>query len=105
MVNVRLTEPGTIPAPASILPYRHALVVSQFEVMDVVQGRYSEKEIRLAQWAIRDGKVLPGAAKTAGSAFTLTVDRYDAHGELEGERLLSNSEDSKLPLYYDVTGR
>ena len=105
VVNVRLTQAGTIPTPASILPYRHALVVSQFEVMDVVQGRYSEKEIRIAQWAIRDGKVLPGAARTTGSAFTLSVDRYDAHGELEGERLLSNSEDSKLPLYYDVTRR
>ena len=103
VVNVRLARPGTIPAPASILPYRHALVVSEFEVMDVVQGSYSEKEIRIAQWAIRDGKVLPGAGKTAGSAFTLTVDRYDAHGELEGERLMSNSETSKLPLYYDVT--
>ena len=73
--------------------------------MDVIQGRYSEKEIRIAQWAIRDGKVLPGARKTTGSAITLTIERYDAHGELEGERLLSNSEASKLPLYYDVTGR
>ncbi len=105
VVNVRLKRPGTIPTPASILPYRHGLVVSEFEVMDVVQGRYAEKEIRIAQWAIRDGKVLPGARQSAGSAFTLTVDRYDAHGELEGERLLSNSEASKLPLYYDVTGR
>jgi hypothetical protein len=105
VVNVRLARPGTIPTPESILPYRHGLVVSEFEVMDVVQGSYPEKEIRIAQWAIRDGKVLPGARKSPGAAFTLTVDRYDAHGELEGERLLSNSEASKLPLYYDVSGR
>ena len=104
-LNVRLIRPGTIPAPASILPYRHGLVVSEYEVMDVIHGSYPEKEIRIAQWAIRDGKVLPGAHRTTGSAFTLTVDRYDAHGELEGERLLSNSEASNLPLYYDVTGR
>jgi len=105
VLNVRLARPGTIPPPESILPYRNGLVVSEFEVMDVIQGSYSDKEIRIAQWAIRDGKVLADARKTAGSAFTLSVERYDAHGELEGERLLSNSEASKLPLYYDVTGR
>ena len=70
--------------------------------MDVVQGTYAEKEIQIAQWAIRDSKVLPGRARAAGAAFTLTVERYDAHPELEGERLISDSEASSLPLYYDV---
>ena len=92
VLNVRLKRPGTIPNPQSILPYRHALVVSEYEVMDVIQGTYAGKEIRIAQWAIRDSKVLPGARKAAGAAFTLTVERYDAHPELEGERLLSDSE-------------
>ena len=67
-----------------------------------MQGSYSRtKDIRIAQWAIRDSKVLAGARKTAGAAFTLTVERYDAHPELEGERLLSDSETSTLPLYYE----
>lgn len=103
VLNVRVKRPGTIPNPQAILPYRHGLVVSEFEVMDVIQGTYPEKDIRIAQWAIRDSKVLPGARKIAGAAFTLTVERYDAHPELEGERLLSDSEKSKLPLYYDVS--
>ena len=105
VLNVRLVRPGTVPTPQSILPYRHALVVNEYEVMDVVQGTYAAKEVRIAQWVIRDGKVLADARRLAGAAFTLTVDRYDAHPELEGERLVSNSETSKLPLYYDVTGR
>ena len=103
VVNVRVKRPGTIPNPQAILPYRHGLVVSEYEVMDVIQGRYSSKDIRIAQWAIRDSKILPGARKVAGTAFTVTAERYDAHLELEGERLLSDSERSKLPLYYDVT--
>jgi hypothetical protein len=103
VANVRLIRPGTIPDPQAILPYRHGLVVNEYEIMDVVQGTYAEKEIRIAQWAIRDSKVLPDARKFSGAAFTLTVERYDAHPELEGERLLSDSEKSKLPLYYDVT--
>jgi hypothetical protein len=102
LVNVRLTRAGTIPNPQAILPYRHGLVVNEYEIMDVVVGTYAAKEIRIAQWAIRDSKVLPDARKLSGAAFTLTVERYDAHPELEGERLLSNSEASRLPLYYDV---
>jgi hypothetical protein len=79
--------------------------VNEYDVVDVVQGAYDEKNIRIAQWAIRDSQVLPGARRFAGAAATLTVERYDAHPELEGERLISRSEASTLPLYYDTTPR
>ncbi len=102
ILNVRLKRAGTIPNPQAILPYRHGLVVSEYEVMDVIQGKYAAREIRIAQWAIRDSKVLPEARRTAGTAFTLAAERYDAHPELEGERLLSDSEKSPLPLYYEI---
>jgi hypothetical protein len=102
VVNVRLRRPGPIPVPKAILPYRHALVVNEYEVLDVVAGTYQPREIHVAQWAIRDGAVLPEARKDAGAAFTLTVERYDAHPELEGERLISASGASGGPLYYHV---
>jgi hypothetical protein len=98
---VRLARPGPIPSPQAILPYRHALVVNEYEVLDLVQGSYTEREIHVAQWAIREGRVLSDARKNTGTAFTLTVERYDAHAELEGERLIS-SRSASLPLYYDV---
>jgi hypothetical protein len=101
VVNVRLTRPGPVPTPESILPYRNALVVSEYAIVNVVQGKYSERRINIAQWAIRDGSVMPGAHRFAGAASTLTLERYDAHPELEGERLISESE-STLPVYYDI---
>ena len=100
---MRLKRATTIPDPKSILPYRHALVVNEYEVMDVVQGKYALTTIRIAQWAIRDSKVLPNARRHPGAASTLIVEPYDAHPELEGERLLSEIEQSASPLYYDVT--
>lgn len=103
VLEVRLARPGTIPNPQAILPYRHALVVNEYDVTKVVQGSYNEKAVRVAQWAIRDSRVLPAARKAAGAPFTLTVEPYDAHPELEGERLISNSETSPLALYYDVS--
>lgn len=102
VINVRLTRPGPIANPQAILPYRHALVVNEYEVLDIVQGAYRERQIHIAQWAIRDSRVLADARKNAGAAYTLTVERYDAHSELEGERLLSNTESSSLPRYYDL---
>lgn len=103
VLNARLARPGPIPVPESILPYRNALVVNEYEVMDVVEGEYAAETIQIAQWAIRDGQVLPGAKKDAGTGYTLRVDRYDAHPELEGERLISSAGPSDLPLYYQPT--
>ena len=102
VLDVRLARAGTIPTPKAILPYRHALVVNDYEIVTVGQGAYPQATIQIAQWAIRDGRELPGARKSAGATFTLTVERYDAHPELEGERLISNSATSTLPLFYDV---
>jgi hypothetical protein len=102
VVNVRLTRPGPIPTPQAILPYRNALVVNEYRILDVTTGTYKEREIPIAQWAIRDGRALAQARKIAGAAFTLTLERFDAHPELEGERLISDSKASSLPLYYDV---
>jgi hypothetical protein len=102
VVNARLTRTVAIPDPTTILPYRNALIVNEYEIMDLVQGQYAAKQIRIAQWAIRNSRIIPEAKKIPGAAFTLVVERYDAHGELEGERLISTSESSSLPLYYDV---
>jgi hypothetical protein len=102
VVNARLAHAGPIPSPQSILPYRHALVVNEYDVASVVNGQYAEKKIRVAQWAIRNGKVIAGATKSPGAQATLTVERYDAHPELEGERLISVLGTSNLPLYYEV---
>lgn len=103
VLNARLSRATPIPDPKGILPYRHALVVNEYEVMDVIQGKYAPKTIRIAQWVIRDGNVLPNARRLAGAASTLTVEPYDAHPELEGERLLSELGKSSLKTYYEVT--
>jgi hypothetical protein len=104
IVNARVADTTEIPLPQSILPYRHALVVNEYEVLDVISGSYDADEIRIAEWAIRDGKVMADARRRPGEASTLTLERYDAHSELEGERLISSSEQSSLPLYYRVDG-
>ncbi len=102
VIEARLAHAGPIPTPQSILPYRHALVVNEYDVVKVVEGQYAHAKIQVAQWAIRDGKVLPGAQKQPGATSRLTIERFDAHPELEGERLITDREASNLPLYYEI---
>jgi hypothetical protein len=102
VVEARLVSPGTIPTPQSIAPYRNALVVNGYEIIKVIEGEYDGPQIQVAQWAIRDVRVLADARKTHGSVHRLTLEPYDAHPELEGERLIDDSEGSDLALYYDT---
>lgn len=102
IVAARLVTPGTIPSPRAIAPYRHALVASVYEVVNVIDGGYGEKNVVVAQWAIRDGRVLPGARRTAGTIYRLTLEPYDAHPELEGERLVIGDAVPALRLFYEI---
>jgi hypothetical protein len=102
VLEARLAHAGPIPTPQSILPYRHALVVNEYDVVKVVEGQYAQPKIQVAQWAIRDGKVLAEARKQPGATTRLTIERYDSHPELEGERLITDRGASDLPLYYEI---
>jgi hypothetical protein len=93
---------GAIPDPQAILPYRHALVVSVYEVTRLLEGQYDGGPLLVAQWAIRDGRVLADAARPAGQQARLTIERFAAHPELEGERLVQGPDLPDRPLFYDA---
>ena len=105
VIEARLVDVGVVPTPESIAPYRNALVVNRYEILNVLEGQPAGREIVVAEWAIRDARVLGEARKSLGQVHRLTVERYEAHPELEGERLIQGSEVSNLPLYYDVSGQ
>jgi hypothetical protein len=101
-VEARLVRSGTIPTPRSIAPYLHALVVSLYDVVKVVDGDYKPSQVLVARWAIRDRRVLADARQTPGSTYRLTLERFDAHPELEGERLILLAGAPDLPLLLPV---
>jgi hypothetical protein len=102
VLEARLTHAGPLPTPESILPYRNALVVNRYEVIEVAEGQYDRREILVGQWIIRDSLMLPDARRAPGLQTRLTVERYDAHPELEGERLISDTDAPDLALYYQI---
>jgi hypothetical protein len=102
VVEARLTSATEVPTPQSIAPYRNALVVNRYEIVNVVSGTPAGRELAVAQWAIRDARVLDESQRAVGHTGRLTLERYEAHTELEGERLIQGPEVAKLPLYYEV---
>ena len=102
VLNARLAEVTSIPTPASIRPYRRALVVNRYDNLTVIHGQCAEQQILAAHWAILDGQVLDTARRQKGKEYRLTLEPFDAHPELEGERLIMDSEEFLLPLYYEV---
>jgi hypothetical protein len=102
VIDARLVKPGPIPSPQAIAPYRHALSAGVYEVVKVVEGAYVARQVLAAHWVIRDGRVVADARRTVGTVYRLTLERYDAHPELEGERLLTDRDAPDLPIYYEI---
>jgi hypothetical protein len=102
VVEARVLEAAPIPTPKSILPYRRAMLVNEYEVVQVLEGSYEGPKLLVAHWVIRDGEVLATAERETGSVHRMTLEAYDSHPELEGERLVMDSDEFELRLYYDI---
>ncbi len=102
VVEARVASSAPIPTPESVLPYRRALLVNEYEVVRVLAGTYEEEKLLVAHWVIRDGQVLGTAVREQGAIVRMTLEAYDEHEELEGERLVMDSDAFDLRLYYDV---
>jgi hypothetical protein len=105
VVDARVAGVGEVPTPESIVPYRHALVVNRYEIVKVLEGTPAGRELAVAQWAIRNARVLEESRRSVGEVRRLTLERYEAHPELEGERLIQGDDVAKMPLYYDISGQ
>jgi len=89
------------PEPSSIAPYRRCLAEYVYTINKVQQGTLKEERIIVTHWVILDGKKNPVAAKT-GKKQTLTLQRFDDHKELQGERLVSDFDEFDLERFVDM---
>ena len=126
VVQAKLVRATPVPDPATLRPYRSALVADLYEVTAVERGRCRHRRILVVRRAIRDGKVIaarpplrpgpwghlaagllaggPGGARAVPAApgSRLVLERFDDHKELATEKLLLDTEEIDLPLYVDV---
>ncbi len=100
-VEATLTAGPKSPTPESITPYRRALAVGEYRVNRVLAGDCPHRDILVAHWIILDGQALAAGRRRPGSAQRMDLELFSDHPELEGERLIQESERYHLPLYYD----
>ena len=91
-----------IPTPESILPYRQALLVNEYDIVQVLSGSYSQERVLVAHWVIREGRVLTNASRNEGSLHRMSLEPFDERLDLEGERLIQDGDFENLRLYYDT---
>lgn len=102
VAEIRVRQQVAPPTPQSIAPYREGLLALEYDVVRVVEGDLDLPVIAVAHWVIRDARLVTGAGRAAGELLRLTLDAYDARPELEGKRLILETTDLTLPLFYDV---
>ena len=102
VAELRLRQQVAPPTPASIAPYREGLLALEYDVVQVVEGELDVSVIAVAHWVIRDASLVTGAERGVGELLRLALYPYDARPELEGKRLVLETTDLTLPLFYDV---
>lgn len=97
---VRRHEP---PDLEEISPYRRALVLNLYKVLDDSPVADANGEVRVAEWILLDGQE-PEANKglQPGTRRTMRLQRYEDHPQLESERMIGEPYDLDHQLYTEA---
>ena len=101
VVEATLEKLSGTPEPASIAPYQRCLAEYVYKVNKINKGTIKEDRIIVTHWVILDSKKVPVAVKI-GEKQTLTLQRFDDHKELQGERLVSDFDEFDLERFVDM---
>ena len=110
-VRARLVTTSPAPGLDQISPYREALVVSEYEVLEVVSGTLVSGKpdlgkpgwgrIRVAHWAILDAERLALNDRPVGAVYRLSLQPFDANPQLASLYLgQADAIDGDLPLFH-----
>ncbi len=98
VVEAELLRRSRTPGLQEISPYREALSVHEWRVIERVAGELAPGPVRVAHWAILDGEAEP--ALQPGARRRLTLERYDRNSQLEGVFVADDLGPGGGPLYY-----
>ncbi len=101
VVRARLMDVPPPPDPASISPYRRALGGQRYALESVETGAFAETEFVVAEWTILDAAPVAPNHRT-GEVVRLRLEPFEAHPQLESERLLIDNEWLLLPVFVDT---
>jgi hypothetical protein len=99
----KLVGRSHVPTLKEIVPYREALVMYEYEVLDVLGGELGDETVRVAHWAIFDGRPQPIVEREVGEKNRLALEPFDRNPQGENT-YLSDTLELRLdvPVYLDV---
>jgi hypothetical protein len=99
----KLVGRSHVPTLKEIVPYREALVMYEYEVLDVLGGELGDETVRVAHWAIFDGRPQPIVEDEVGEENRLSLEPLDRNPQGENT-YLSDTLELRLdvPVYLDV---
>lgn len=97
-----LVKTTRMPVVEDLGAYRRGLVVQQYEKTDPKTPGIEENQFLVAHWAILDHKTVSNVPKNVGKTYSLAIEPYEKHPQLEGE-WTAPYEASLLPIYLDVS--
>ena len=102
VVHARLICTVAAPSPASIKPYKQAMVVYGYRIERVEEGAAPPSDqIAVAHWAVREEKPVV-LNRRVGDSCRMRLDKYADHPEWEGERQIIDERMLEWPLYIEV---
>ncbi len=87
LIRAELIATSTVPKPEQIAPYRNALVVNEYAVLDVLRGHFPSKKVRVAEWGLYDTEPVKSWAfrpgSRAGKDVRLLLEPFSGKSEQE----------------------
>ena len=104
IVKAEMLQKAESPPPEAISPYRRALVINRYKVKEANDAELVNRTVQVAEWALLDAKI-PSTYASAkpGEILKLDLEPYEAHPQLESERIASDVPSLDEELYYSVS--
>jgi hypothetical protein len=102
-LRAKLVERSHVPTLKEIVPYREALVMYEYRVLEVLAGELGDETVRVAQWAILGGRLEPAAEREVGEEDRLTLEPFDRNPQVANTYLSDTLELAlDVPVFLDV---
>ena len=104
VVKAEMLHKVESPPVEAITPYRRALVINRYRVTEASDSTLVNQTVQVAEWALLDAKIPTSYARAKpGEVREMNLEPYDAHPQLESERLASDIPSLEEEVYYSVS--
>jgi hypothetical protein len=80
-----------------------ALVINRYKIKEAEDAQLVDQTVQVAEWALLDAKIPSSYAEAKlGQVLKLSLEPYDAHPQLESERLATDMPSLDEDLYYHI---